>query len=203
MRWRMADNSLFAILLRNPWWISAAIAAGFVALTLAMFPSEWRWYGAFLGAPFAVIACIALYRQLHAPSTRRVTSTLEAVRAMTWSDFSSALESGFRRDGYDVRRLAGAAADFEIAKEGRRAVVSGKRWKVARTGVEPLRELEGAKDAHEAHESIYVVAGDLTDNARDFAVRKRIRLIGGAELTRLVPEAARLKPAAPRPSRGR
>jgi restriction system protein len=203
MRWKMAENSLFAILLRNPWWISAAIAAGFVAMTLAMFPSEWRWYGAFLGAPFAVIACIALYRQLRAPSTRRVTSTLEAVRAMSWSDFSSALESGFRRDGYDVRRLAGAAADFEIAKEGRRAVVSGKRWKVARTGVEPLRELEGAKDAHDAHESIYVVAGDLTDNARDFAVRKRIRLIGGAELTRLVPEAARLKPAAARPSRGR
>ena len=137
MRWKMAENSLFAILLRNPWWISAAIAAGFLAMTLALFPTEWRWYGAFLGAPFTVVACIALYRQLRAPSTRRVTSTLEAVRAMSWSDFSSALESGFRRDGYDVRRLAGAAADFEIAKEGRRAVVSGKRWKVARTGVDP------------------------------------------------------------------
>ena len=202
MRWKMAENSLFAILLRNPWWISAAIAAVLFGLSLATFPEQWRLFGVFLGAPFAVIACIALYRQVRAPSTRRVTTTLEAVRAMSWNDFASALESGFRRDGYDVKRLAGAA-DFEIAKEGRRAVVSGKRWKVARTGVEPLRELEGAKDAHEAHESIYVVAGDLTENARDFAARKRIRLIGGAELTRLVPEAARLKRDAARPSKGR
>jgi len=191
MRWRMAENSLFAILLRQPWWISAAIAAGFLALTLTTFPHDWRWYGAFLGAPFTVVAFVAAWRQWRAPSSRRVTSTLEAVRAMSWNDFASALETGFRRDGYDVSRLAGPAADFEIAKEGRRAVVSGKRWKVVRTGIEPLRELEGAKSARDAHESIFVVAGELTDNARDFAERKRIRLIGGAELTKLVPEAGR------------
>ena len=203
MRWKMAENSLFAILLRRPWWVSAAIAAGFLALTLTMFPHDWRWYGAFLGAPFTVVAAVALWRQLRAPSSRRVSSTIEAVRAMNWSDFQAALETGFRRDGYDVSRLAGPAADFEIAKEGRRAVVSGKRWKVARTGVEPLRELEGAKDARDAHESIYVVAGELTDNARDFATKKRIRLIAGPELTKLVPDAARLKAAPPRPTRER
>ena len=203
MRWTMAENSLFAILLRQPWWISAAIAAGFLALTLTTFPQDWRWYGAFLGAPFTVVAGIALWRQLRAPSSRRVTSTLEAVRAMSWNDFAAALETGFKRDGYDVHRLAGPAADFEIAKEGRRAVVSGKRWKVVRTGVEPLRELEGAKNARDAHESIFIVAGELTDNARDFATRKRIRLIGGPELTKLVPEAGRSGRAArqgPRPS---
>ena len=191
MKWKMAEHSLFAILLRSPWWISAAIAGGCVALTLTMFPADWRWYGAFLGAPFAVVAAIALWRQVRAPSARRVATTLEAVRAMSWSEFASALESGFRRDGYDVSRLAGAAADFEIAKEGRRAVVAGKRWKVARTGVEALRDLEGAKDAREAHESIYVIAGDLTDNARAFAAQKRIRLIAGPELARLVPDAGR------------
>jgi hypothetical protein len=68
---------------------------------------------------------------------------------MSWNDFAAALETGFKRDGYDVHRLAGPAADFEIAKEGRRAVVSGKRWKVVATGVEPLRELEGAKNARD------------------------------------------------------
>ena len=191
MKWKMAENSLFAILLRSPWWTSAAIAAACVALTLAVFPEEWRWYGVFLGAPFAVIAGIALWRQLRAPSARRVATTIDAVRAMSWNEFSAALESGFRRDGYDVNRLPGPAADFEIAKEGRRAVVAGKRWKVARTGVEALRDLEGAKDAREAHESICVTAGDLTDNARAFAAQKRIRLIRGPELARLVPEAGR------------
>jgi hypothetical protein len=52
---------------------------GLPRLTLTTFPQDWRWYGAFLGAPFTVVACIALWRQLRAPSSRRVTSTLEAV----------------------------------------------------------------------------------------------------------------------------
>lgn len=197
MKWKMAENSLFAILLRSPWWISAAIALSCLGVSLAFFPSDWRWYGLFLGAPFSVIAAIVAWRQLRAPSARRVASTLEGVRAMTWNEFAAALESGFRRDGYDVSRLAGPAADFEIAKEGRRAVVAGKRWKVARTGIEPLRELEGAKDAREAHESICVIAGDLTDNARAFAAQKRIRLIRGPELARLVPDAARKRDRLP------
>jgi restriction system protein len=103
---------------------------------------------------------------------------------------------GGPRVGLPARRLRrqpapGPAADFEIAKEGRRAVVAGKRWKVARTGIEALRDLEGAKDARDAHECIYVAAGDLTDNARAFATQKRIRLIGGPELARLVPDAGR------------
>jgi restriction system protein len=189
MKWKMAEQSLFAILLRSPWWISAVIAGGLATVAMALLREEWRIYGVFVSLPFVVIAFIALGRQLKAPSSRRVTATLEAVRSMHWNDFSAALERGFRRDGYDVSRLAGSAADFEIAKAGRRAVVSGKRWKVKRTGVEPLRELDGAKDARDAHESIYVVAGELTDQARAFAVQKRIRLIGAAELAKLVPEA--------------
>ena len=189
MQWKMAEHSLFAILLRSPWWISAAIAGGLTTIAMALLREEWRIYGVFVALPFIVIAFIALGRQLKAPSSRRVAATLEAVRAMHWSDFSAALEHGFRRDGYDVSRIPGPAADFEIAKAGRRAVVSGKRWKVARTGVEPLRELDGAKDRRDAHESIYVVAGELTDQARAFAAQKRIRLIGGAELAKLVPDA--------------
>ena len=191
MQWKMAENSLFAILLRSPWWVSAAVAFGFAGLAFAMFHDEWRYYIAFFAAPFAVIACIAFWKQMRAPSARRVATTLETVRAMSWNEFAAALESGFRRDGYDVSRLPGPAADFEIAKEGRRAVVAGKRWKVARTGIEALRELEGAKDARDAHESIYVIAGDLTDNARAFAAQKRIRLIAGPELAKLVPDAGR------------
>jgi len=190
MLWRMNENSLFAILLRSPWWISAAVGSGIAAAAFSLLRDDWRWFGIFAGAPFLVIACIALARQVRAPSSRRVASTLEGVRAMSWNDFAAALETGFKRDGYAVSRLAGPAADFEIAKEGRRAVVSGKRWKVKQTGIEPLRELQGAKDARDAHECIYVVAGDLTDNARAFAAQKRIRLIGGAELTKLLPDAS-------------
>jgi restriction system protein len=105
---------------------------------------------------------------------------------MQWGDFSAAIEDAFRRDGYAVSRLNGAAADFEMTKAGRVSLVSCKRWKVARTGIEPLRELDAARRAREAHECVYVAAGEVTDNARAFAAQKNIRLAQGAELARLL-----------------
>lgn len=191
MQWKMNENSLFAILLRSSWWISAAIAVALGAVAVTVLPESWRLFGLFLGAPFIVIALVALSRQLRAPSGKRVAATLEGVRAMSWPAFADALEEGFRRDGYEVSRIADAAADFEIAKEGRRAVVSAKRWKAARTGVEPLKDLAAVREAREARESICVLAGELTDNARDYAAKKHIRIIAGPELTKLMPAAGR------------
>ncbi len=191
MKWEMNEKSLFAVLLRSPWWVSGAIAAAIGGLVGVLVREEWRIFAVFSSLPFAVIAAMAAWRQLKAPSGARVARTLDAVRAMPWSDFSAALEDGFRRDGYAVSRVDGPDADFEIAKAGRRALVSGKRWKVARAGVEPLKALIGAKDARDAHECVYVLAGELTDNARRFAVEKRIRLIAGPELARLMPDAGR------------
>ena len=191
MKWEMHENSLFAVLLRSPWWVSAAIAAAIGGLIGVLVREEWRIFAVFSSLPFAAISVMAAWRQMKAPSGTRVARTLDTVRAMSWGDFAAALEEGFRRDGYAVSRIDGPDADFEIAKAGRRALVSGKRWKVARAGVEPLRALVGAKVAREADECIYVVAGELTDNARQFAVEKRIRLIAGPELAKLMPSAGR------------
>ena len=191
MKWEMNENSLFAVLLRSPWWVSGAIAVAIGGLVGVLVREEWRICAVFASLPCAVIAAMAAWRQLKAPSGARVAKTLDAVRAMPWSDFASALVDGFRRDGYAVSRVDGPDADFEIAKAGRRALVSGKRWKVARAGVEPLKALIGAKDERDGHECVYVLAGELTDNARRFAVEKRIRLIAGPELARLMPDAGR------------
>jgi restriction system protein len=43
---RMAKNSLFAVLLRSPWWISAAIAVVLAVLALALLPADYRVVGA-------------------------------------------------------------------------------------------------------------------------------------------------------------
>ena len=77
--------------------------------------------------------------------------------------------------------------DFELRKEWRRSLVSCKRWKVARTGIEPLRDLVKAKEAREAHECIYIAVGEITDNARAFAVKHAVTLVGAAELAQLLP----------------
>jgi len=192
MKWQMNDNSLFAILLRSPWWISFAVAAALTAAGLALMPEEYRLFALVTGAPFVVIGCIAAWKQFQAPSEARIDRTLAAVRAMSWPDFARALEAAYRADGYEVAAVSGGgAADFTIRKEWRTALVSCKRWKVARTGVEPLRDLQAAKEAHAAHDCIYVAIGEVSDNARAFAARHAIKLVGGAELARLMPAAGR------------
>ena len=197
MKLKMAENSLFAILLRSPWWMSFGIAAGIAVVAHLLLPEKYAIAGALGGTPFIVIGAIAAWRQLRAPSTARVTSTLEAVGAMSWRDFSNALEDAFRRDGYAVTRLPGGQADLELDKAGRTSLVSCKRWKAASTGVEPLRDLTRARDAREAQEGIYVAVGGVTDNARRFATENRIRVIHGPELAQMLRGVAREKKARP------
>jgi restriction system protein len=188
----MARNSLFAILLRSPWWVSIAIAAGLVVAAKLVLPVALpEIYGFFAGLPFMLIGAYAGWQRLRAPSAARIANTLEALRAMSWDDFSAAIEDAFRRDGYGVNRLGGTQADFELTKAGRISLVGCKRWKVARTGIEPLRELYAAGRARGAHECIYVVAGEITDNARAFAAEKNIRLLHDAELVKLLPLVGR------------
>ncbi len=191
MNWKMNERSLFAILLRSQWWISFAIAGAVAAIAIALLPEAYRTIGAVAGLPFLVVGCIAAWKQLQAPSMARIDATLAAVRAMSWIEFSRAIEAAYRQQGYGVRAVSGTAANFELTKEGRTALVNCKRWKAARTGVDALQELQAMKEARDAHECIYVTVGEVTDNARAFAVKHGIRLVGGAELAQLLPAGGR------------
>jgi restriction system protein len=191
VKFRMAENSLFAILLRSSWWISFGIAAFVIGLSLVALPPQYAIYGAAGLAPFLVIAAIVGVRTLRAPSAARVAATEQAVRAMSWGDFSAALEEAFRQDGFTVTRRSSGEVDFEMSKGWKRVLVSAKRWKVARTGVEPLRTVHAALESLEAHECLYVTVGEVTESAVKFAVDHRIRLVQGPELARLLPRVGR------------
>jgi restriction system protein len=193
MKLKMAENSLFAILLRSSWLWSLGIAVGIVLIARLALPAQYFAYGAFGAFPFVVIGAIAAWKQLRSPSAARVAGTLKAIGSMSWNEFSSAIESAFRRDGYAVTRLAGPAADFELVKAGHTVLVSCKRWKVARTGIEPLRELHAARQARDAQHGIYVAAGEITDNARKFALSNGIKVMQGAELAQLLRGIVRAK----------
>lgn len=185
---RMHQNSLFAVLLRSPWWISVVVAVALAAAARLVIPDL---YALAMGLPFLAIGLVAAWRQFRAPSARRIAGTIAAVRAMSWDEFARALEGAYEREGYKVARIGGAAADFELTKGWRVSLVSAKRWKAARTGVEPLKELDAARRAREAQECVYVAAGELSDQARTFAAQKNIRLALGPELARLLRQSMR------------
>ena len=193
----MAKNSLFATLLRSPWWVSVAIAAVLSLLALALLPGDYRVAGALSTFPFVVIGAIAAYRQWHLPSAARVSQTLEAVGTMAWPAFSKLLEEAFRRDGYTVQRGTVAAVDFELDRKGRKMLVCARRWKSARTGLDALRALHAAREVADVPDALYIGLGELTDSARPFAAEHRIAVWQADELA----HALRGLPLRPTPSR--
>jgi restriction system protein len=186
MPFKMAENSLFAILLRKPWWISAAIGVAIGLVGVALLPETLRAAGALGGFPFLVIGVVAAWRQSKLPSAARVAQTQQVVAAMAWPAFAALLEQALVRDGYSVRRGgSGDAADYVLERQGRRTLVSARRWKSARTGLEALRALQAAREAASddlPNDALYIGLGELTDNARPFAAEKRIVLWQAAEL---------------------
>lgn len=187
MQWTMNENSLFAVLLRSRWWLSFALAAGFTFAGVSLLPATYQIAGWLMGVPFAVIGCIAAWRQLRAPSAARIQRTVEGAQGMALPEFTRELMDGFRRNGYDVDAAPGKGYEFSVRKEFRKAIVSCRRFKVARTGVEPLREALAARDAAEAQDVFVVALGEVTDTAREFAQRNSMRIVDGPQLALLMP----------------
>src|SRR6185503_9995447 len=144
MNWQLPRNSLFSVLARQPWWISLLVAVGTFAAARVFLPIELALFAAM---PFAGIAIYALVQQLRRPGAKNVAKTLERARGLSGEGFVSALETGFRREGYDVTRMDGAA-ELVLRREGLVTLVACKRWKAMRAGIEPLREFDAATRAH-------------------------------------------------------
>lgn len=181
VKFKMSDKSLFAVLLRSPWWISFLLVAVIALLAGALLPAQYASVGMLGGFPFFVIGCMALWRQRNLPSPARVDAVLQSLSGMTWRDFSALLDTTFSRQGYTVTHLSGPA-DMLLEKKGVRTVVFARRWKAAAMGVEPLRELVSCRDAMEASNSVCISLGRVSEKARDYATQNRISLIADVDL---------------------
>jgi restriction system protein len=141
--------------------------------------------------PFLGIAAYAAWKQLGTPGEANVAETLGKLRDMPWENFSAVMSEALTRDGYLVTAGKGGAVDYEARKDGRLALVSCKRWKVAQTGIGPLRELFDAKKAADAQDCIYVSTGEFNANAREFAAKNSVRLLNDVELAQMVARVQR------------
>ncbi len=187
MKFKMAPNSLFAILLRSQWWISLAIALAFLALSGALLPPQYRVFGALAGLPFLAIACIRAVRQLRAPSASQVQQILAVATGMNVRAFSDALEAGFRRQGYACERVQGdAAVDLRLTKAGQTTLVACRRWKAANHGMDALRPLVQAREHQGASHAVFVLLSELPAKTQRFAADHRVELLSGAGLAQVL-----------------
>lgn len=190
----MSDKSLFAVLLRSPWWISFALAVAVGAACFKLFPERFAIVGALSGLPFAVIGGIAMWKQRGIPNAATVEATLQKLAALSARDFASALESAYVQDGCTVHKVTASGADLSITKAGGRVLlINSKRWKAATHGIEPVRELGAAMEALDANQGVYVAVNALSDAARAFAAKNSIRVMQGTELALLMKRAVTQK----------
>lgn len=183
MKFQMAPHSLFAILLRKPWWVSLLVAVLLGLVSAALLPADLKMGGALGGLPFVVLAAVALKRQWHLPSAREIERIEAAVRQMPWEAFRAALERGFANDGYEVSAGAGAV-DLVLRKDGRQVLVGARRWKAARQGEEALQGLQAAAAQSGAGSVMLVALGELTPGAQRLARAHGVEVVGAASLAR-------------------
>ena len=82
MKFKMSEKSLFAVLLRSPWWISFVLVAVIALVAGALLPEQYKGVGMLGGFPFFVIGCMALWRQRNLPSPALVEKGLEKLGGM-------------------------------------------------------------------------------------------------------------------------
>ena len=99
MKWQISDRSLFAVLMRSPWWMSVGIAVVVTVLAFALLPVQLRLGGALMALPFFVIGTVAAARQWRLPRAGQIERVQQVAGAMAWPEFAELLEAAFQREG--------------------------------------------------------------------------------------------------------
>jgi restriction system protein len=186
MKFKMSEKSLFATLLRAPWWVSFLVMLAVALVAGAFLPDAYKVAGMLGAFPFFVIGVIAAWRQRNALSPARIEELTARARAMAWRDFSAGVQTALRKQGFEVRPLSNGPADWEIEKNGRITLVSAKRWKAASMGAETLRELLAAVESQEAFSCSCMSLGVFSPAAVALARQHPIQLLGAVEIAQLV-----------------
>ena len=190
MKFKMSEKSLFATLLRAPWWVSFLVMLAVALVAGALLPDAYKIAGMLGAFPFLVIGIMAAWRQRNAISPDRIQELADQARSMGWRDFSILVEEALRQQGFEVSRLSSGPADFQIEKNGRITLVSAKRWKAATVGAEHLRELLAARESQQAFSCTCMSLGIFSQSAIDLASQNPSQFLGPANIAQLMHDGA-------------
>ena len=129
---------------------------------------------------------------------------LESIRSLHWKDFESLLGEYYRRRGFSVEenRQGGADGGVDLRLRDRDGlhVVQCKQWLTRQVGVSIVRELYGVMVDQGAYSGSVVTSGTFTKEAKQFAEGKRMELVDGARLERMIRGAGGAKGASSYPT---
>ena len=184
MAFKMAERSLFAVLLRSPWWYSALAACASIAISMVVARGQYLIFGVAVAIPFLVIATIAAFRQFQRPSKKRVLEVEEQARQMRPRAIADKIAESYVNERYRAIPSNSKAADLQLTRGSHTILVSCKRFKAATTGIEPLKQLVAAGQNVDATDYLLVAFGDISASAGDFANKNRIEIIQAESLAK-------------------
>jgi len=196
------NKSILAELTQAPWWMSViaaiivftgmkfvvpTILKGPLFIGLAKLSSSFAWL---IACIFLLPGAISMFNAWRKGELFRSQTGLTSLLRLSWREFEEVIGEAYRKQGYAVVENAGPGADGGIdlvaKKEGETILVQCKQWKSEKIGVPTVREMFGLWNAERANEVHIVTCGDFTEEARQFAQGKPIKLIDGPSLARLI-----------------
>jgi restriction system protein len=186
----MAQQTLFTILLRQPWWVPLLVAVALFAVAHAIFPP----IAPFMALPFAGLSVYIAYRQWRGNAGVDAGERLATMRTMQWEDFSALISHAYKRQGYAIAPAEGAGYDFTLTKDARTTLLQCRRWKVNQVGVGPVRDVANAVARRGAYKGICIAAGEFSAPARKLSLTEPVSLLSGGDLVDLVSPVWKHKP---------
>lgn len=177
MVFQFNKSSLFAVLMRSPWWYSVLIGLVFIALGSVILDGEYVVLGLFGALPFFGIAGFAGYKQFQQPSQNRVLEVAQQARKMSGKQIAEKIADSYLTERYESTLFKGDAAELELTRGRYKILLSSKKFKVGNTGIAPLEQLVAAGEIAEATGYLYVALGEISVAARSYAKQNDIELI--------------------------
>jgi len=192
MAFKISQGSLFAVLLRSPWWYSVLVGFFLIGLSAAVFGGQYVALGIFSALPFFGIAGFSGFKQSQRPSQKRMLEVDQMARKIPARQIAEKIAESYIEKRYDSRVFSGKEAELELERGNRKLLLCSKRFKAANTGVEPLKQLVSVGENVEATGYLYVALGDISAPAWDYAQQNDIELIQADRLAAFFDGQARI-----------
>jgi restriction system protein len=185
MKFKMAKGSLFAVLLRSTWWYSILIGLVILLISLAATDADYVVLSIIGSMPFFLIGSYAGFKQLQQPSKKRILAVEEEAKTMSSTVIAQKIAANYINNGYESSAFKANTADLLLTKNHRKILLNSKRFKAAKTGIEPLKLLVAAGESIEATGYLYLSLGEVSTNAIDYAKEHKIEIIQLDRLAKL------------------
>lgn len=186
-----------------PWWFNLILAAGaYVSLkywvpthefenpVFQAFAANAQQFSGWVAALFVLTASISAFHSWRKGELLESQTSVKSFQDLSWKEFEYLVGEAYRRKGYSVVENASYGPDdgidLVLSKNSEVTLVQCKNWKSGKVGVSVVREHYGIVTAKSADKGIIVCSGEFSDEAKSFAAKTGIELLGGGALRKLI-----------------